>query len=114
MRSQAGLMFPSAPSRIACKRRWACSPTGLLLTSALRKKRLAFARKYKNGNASYWRNVMYSDDSMFFLVYARSATVRCNKAMSRYRNNVVLETVGHSASVMVWGCFSGKRGREGL
>ncbi len=41
------------PSRRAAKKP--------LLTSTMRKKRLAFARKYKNWNASQWRNVMYSD-----------------------------------------------------
>jgi transposase len=94
------------PSRRAAKKP--------LLTSAMRKKRLAFARKYKNWSASQWRNVMYSDESTFCLVHARSATVRRNKAMSRYKHKVVLKTVKHSASVMVWGCFSGKRGRGGL
>jgi hypothetical protein len=43
-----------------------------LLTSAMRKKRLAFARKYKNWNASQWRNVMYSDESTFCQVHAKS------------------------------------------
>jgi hypothetical protein len=85
-----------------------------LLTSAMRKKRLAFARKYKNWNASQWRNVMYSDESTFCLVHAKSATMRRNKAKSRYKHKEVLKTAKHSASVMVWGCFSGKRGRGGL
>jgi hypothetical protein len=57
---------------------------------------------------------MYSDESMFCLVHPRSTTVRHNKAMNRYKHKVVLKTVMHSASVMVWGCFSGKRGRGGL
>ncbi len=40
--------------------------------------------------------------------------MRRNKAMSRYKHKVVLKIVKHSTSVMVWGCFSGKRGRGGL
>jgi hypothetical protein len=59
---------------------------------------------------------MYSDESMFCWVHAeaRSTTVRRNKAMSRYKHKVILKTVKHTTSVMVWGCFSGKIGRGGL
>jgi hypothetical protein len=34
--------------------------------------------------------------------------------MNRYKHKFVLKTVKHSASVMVWGCFSGKKGHGGL
>ncbi len=57
---------------------------------------------------------MYSNESTFCLVQVRSTTVRRNKAMSRYKHMVVLKTAKHSSSVMIWGCFRGKRGRGGL
>jgi hypothetical protein len=94
------------PSRRAAKKP--------LLTEAMKLKRLAFAKKYRSWTASEWRNVMYSDESTFSLVNSRSVTVRRGKQMNRYKHRFVVKTVKHSASVMVWACFSGKKGRGGL
>ena len=85
-----------------------------LLTEAMKRKRLAFARKYKHWSEHDWRQVMFSDESTFALVNARSETTRRAKTVNRYKHRYVVKTVKHSASVMVWGCFSGKRGRGGL
>jgi transposase len=94
------------PSRRAAKKP--------LLTEAMKRKRLAFARKYRNWTSYEWRNVMFSDESTFSLVNSRSVTVRRSKTMCRYKHKFVVKTVKHSANVMVWGCFSGKMGRGGL
>ncbi len=57
---------------------------------------------------------MYSDELTFSLVNSRSVTVRRGKQMCRYKHWFVMKTVKHSASVMVWACFSSKKGRGGL
>jgi hypothetical protein len=80
----------------------------------MKKKQLAFARKYLRWSSTDWRNVMFSDKSTFSLVNPRSVTVRRGKTMNRYKQKIVLKTVKHSANMMVWGCFSGKKGHGGL
>jgi transposase len=57
---------------------------------------------------------MLSDESTFHLVNSRGTTVRRAKGISRYKQGYTIPTVKHSESVMVWGCFSGKKGRGGL
>ncbi len=57
---------------------------------------------------------MFCDESTFILVNPRSVTVRRGKTMNRYKHKFVLKTIKHSANVMVWGCFSGKKGHGGL
>ena len=78
------------------------------------KKRLRFCRQYRDWSAEQWNDVMFSDESTFRIVNPRSVTVRRPKTMSRYLQRYTVATVKHSASVMVWGCFSGKKGRGGL
>jgi hypothetical protein len=45
----------------------------------MKKKRLAFARKYLRWTSSDWRKVMFSDESTFCQVNPRSVTVRRGK-----------------------------------
>jgi transposase len=85
-----------------------------LLTAKMTKKRLAFCRKYLKWTPKQWENVMFSDESTFRLVNSRASIVRRPKGISRYKQRYTIPTVKHSASVMVWGCFSGKKGRGGL
>jgi hypothetical protein len=80
----------------------------------MKKKRLAFARKYLRWSSTHWWNVMFSDESTFYLVNPRSVTIRRGKTMNGYKHKFVLKTIKHSASVMVWGSFSGKNGHGGL
>jgi hypothetical protein len=47
-----------------------------LLTEAMKRKQLAFAKKYRSWTASEWINVMYSDALTFSLVNLRSVMVR--------------------------------------
>ena len=42
----------------------------------MKKKRLAFARKYRQWTEHDWRQVMFSDESTFALFNSRSAMVR--------------------------------------
>ncbi len=47
------------------------------------------------------------------LVNLRGAKVRWSSTRSLDKHPFTIPTVKHSASVMVWGCFSGSRGRGG-
>jgi transposase len=94
------------PSRAAAKKP--------MLTKAMVKKRLSFCKKYRHWTVDQWRKVMFSDESTFRIVNARGAKVRRPKTVSRYKHRYTIPTVKHSASVMVWACFSGSKGRGGL
>ena len=85
-----------------------------LLTERMRQKRLAFAKKYQNWTVEQWKRVMWSDESTFRLVRGGSKVVRRPKDVSRYNERYTVKTVKHPESVMVWGCFSGEKGRGGL
>jgi transposase len=84
-----------------------------LLTHQMKMKRLATAKKYLNWSEKQWMDVMFSDESTFRIVNSRSVTVRRAKA-SRYKSKFTISTVKHAASVIFWGFYSGKVGREGL
>jgi transposase len=93
------------PSRIA-----ALKP---LLTEKMKKKRLAFCKKYKHWTAADWESVMYSDESTFRVIRATRILVRRPIGSNRYSSKFTVKTVKHPDSVMVWGCFSAA-GRGGL
>jgi transposase len=94
------------PSRSAAKKP--------LLTAAMKKKRLSFAKKNLHWTEKEWQGVMFSDESTFRIINSRSTKVRRPSTVSRYKQRYTITTVKHSPSVMVWGCFSGQKGRGGL
>lgn len=94
------------PSRCAAKKP--------LLTAKMMRSRLAFAKKYSKWTSDDWRKVMFSDESTFRLVNSRMVRVRRPSTLCRYKNKYTVKTVKHSASLMIWGCFSGRVGRGGL
>ena len=57
---------------------------------------------------------MFSDESMFMLVNPRAQKVRRPSSVSWYLSKYTVKTVKHPASVMIWGCFSGRGGRGSL
>ena len=57
---------------------------------------------------------MFSDESTFRLVSGNSKIARRPSDVSRYNPQYTVKTVKHADSVMVWGAFSGNRGRGGL
>jgi hypothetical protein len=57
---------------------------------------------------------MFFDESTFRLVNSRGIKVKRPSRLNRYKQRLTIATVKHSASVMVWGRFSGKKGRGGL
>lgn len=85
-----------------------------LLNDRMRKARLAFAKKYSKWTKEQWAKVMWSDESTFQLFPSQHVKVRRPSSASRYDPAYTSPTVKHSASVMVWGCFSGAVGRGGL
>lgn len=85
-----------------------------LLTNAMKKRRLEFYNKYKDWTSEDWKRVMFSDESTFMLVRGESKTVRRPRGVSRFDPRYTVKTVKHPDSVMVWGAFSGGKGRAGL
>ncbi len=57
---------------------------------------------------------MFSDESTFRLVNPRAQRVRRPTMTNRYKQRYVVVNLKHSASVMVWGCFSSAGGRGSL
>lgn len=94
------------PSRIAAQKP--------LLTPKMKKKRLNFAKKYKDWTPQQWATVMFSDESTFRCIRAIRSKVRRSKNTSRFDSRVTVKTVKHPDSVMVWACFSGSVGRGGI
>ena len=85
-----------------------------LLTDAMRKKRIAFCKKYRDWTSDQWKSVMFSVESIFRLVRETSKTIRRPTGSDRYDPKFTVKTVNHPSQVMVWGAFSGKGGRGGL
>lgn len=85
-----------------------------LLTTVMKKKRLAFAHKYKKWTPEDWKKVMFTDERTFRLVRGVSKTVRRPRGSSRFDPRYTVKTVKHPDSVMVWGAYSGVMGRGGL
>ena len=63
-----------------------------------------------------WRIVMFCDEteSTSRLVLRGYKLVRTSLGVSRYDSRYIIKTVKHPTSVMVWGAFSGDKGRRGL
>ena len=61
-----------------------------------------------------WRKVMFCNESTSRLVLRGYKLVRRPSGVSRYNSRYIIKTVKHPKSVMVWGDFSGDKGRGGL
>jgi hypothetical protein len=85
-----------------------------LLTAAMKKKRLAFAKKYIDWTPEQWSRVMFSDESTFRCIRATKTKVRRPMGSDRYDSRYTVKTVKHPESLMVWGSFSGAVGRGGI
>lgn len=55
-----------------------------LLTDTMRKKRLQFAKQYRDWTPEQWKSVMWSDETTFRLVRGGSSLVRRPSTVSRY------------------------------
>ena len=76
-----------------------------LLTDNHRKKRLAFAKKYRNWTIDDWKNVLWSDESKINLHGSDGRRFTWRKPGERLLKKHVKQTIKHDRSVMVWGCF---------
>uniref|UniRef100_A0A0P4WG26 Uncharacterized protein n=1 Tax=Scylla olivacea TaxID=85551 RepID=A0A0P4WG26_SCYOL len=85
-----------------------------LFTDRMRKKHVAFCRKFKHWTPEAWKKVMFSDESTFKLVRGVSKTVRCPIGSSRFDPKYTVKAVKHPESVKVLGRYSGVMGRGGL
>ena len=83
----------------------------------MKKQCLAFAKKHAHWTTEQWKKVMFFDKSNF-QVFKMGSTTVCS--IQDHLITLTLDTqcqlLKHSQSVivLVWGCFSGEKGREGL
>ena len=61
-----------------------------------------------------WRKVMFCKESTSRLVLRWYKLVLGTSEVSRYDSRYIIKTGKHPKSVMVWGDFSGDKGRGGL
>ena len=80
-----------------------------MLTRAMKAKRLAFAKRYKDWTFQDWKKVMFTDESTFRVLSKHRCFVRRPRGSDRSDSKYSLKTVKKPASVMVWGGF-GSRG----
>ena len=92
------------------------SPTAKkpLITKVMMKKRILFCNIYKHWTMADWRKVMFCDESTSQLARGGYKLVRRPSIVSRYDSRYNNKTVKHPKSVIVWGAFSGDKGRGGL
>jgi len=84
-----------------------------VVTAVMKKKRLAFCKKYRGWTKEQWRQVLFSDESTFQQFNDTHQYVRRPPGSSPVNPQYTKKSIKHSASIMVWGCFSHK-GRGAL
>ena len=73
------------------------------------KRRLEFVKKYKNMLLSFWKKVLWSDESKFNLKSSDGALKVWRKAREAYKLNCVRGTVKHGGgNEMLWGLMARK------
>ena len=70
-----------------------------------RKKRLAFAKKYKDWSIDQWKKVLWSDETMYTL---RSKLPRKNWRLKneKYLPECMMGTIKQDRRIKIWSCFS--------
>lgn len=78
-----------------------------LITKSMAKKRLAWCKKYKNKEISFWENVIFSDETMI-TIRNDSLMQRCRRFpwSNPFNTKYIRPTVKYPLSIMMWGCFS--------
>ena len=77
-----------------------------LISEKNARKRLAFAKKYKDMPESFWQKIIFSDESSFKLYSNRRTKYVWRKSGDQFKPGLTKPTVKYSKSIMVWGCFS--------
>jgi hypothetical protein len=86
-----------------------------LLTNVMKKKRQAFAKKYQFWTENDWMRHIFSNKSTLRLLNpALAVKVRRPGTVSRHKQRFFISMVKHSPSIMVWRCFSERKGRGSL
>ena len=76
-----------------------------LLTAAMMRKRLKWAKKYQNWTVTDWRKVHFSDESHFLIQGQRSQHVR-RSIGEPIRECHIDQSVIHPQKKMFWGSFT--------
>lgn len=78
-------------------------------------RRLEFAKKYENMPFSFWKKVLWSDESKFNLVSSDGIRKVWRKAGEAYKLSFLRGTFKHGGgNIMVWGSMSWKASRSGF
>lgn len=73
-----------------------------------KRKRLAWAKKYKDWTAEDWKKVLWTDESKFEVFGNKRRSYVRRGVGERMSPNCIRPTVKHGGgSVMIWGCFGG-------
>lgn len=78
-----------------------------LLTNIMKKKRVLWAKNYKNWNVEDWSKVLFTDESHFVVQGQQCSFVR-KGINSPLKEAHINQSVKHPVKVMFWGCFSAK------
>ena len=78
-----------------------------LLTPTMIRKRLQWAKKYKNWTEEDWDKVIFSDESTFVILEDKSEHVR-RRPGEELLPECLKSTVKHPTFAMVWSCISSK------
>ena len=77
-----------------------------LINDRQRKRRLLFAKKYRDWPLDNWRKVLWSDESTFCVSGGGPAKVYRRPGSDPTDPRYTQKTTKHPPSLMVWGCFS--------
>lgn len=78
-----------------------------LLQQRHRRARLKFARDHQNKDATFWKNVLWSDETKMELFGHNDQRYVWRKAGEAFHPNKTVPTVKHGGgSIMLWGCFA--------
>jgi len=76
------------------------------LTILQRRKRMIWARKHKEWDFEKWKNVVFSDESIFQCFSSHGKRWVLRTADQRYKPGITHQTMSHGPKIHVWGCFS--------
>ena len=77
------------------------------INSVNKNKRINFAKKYKSTDISFWKKVLFTDESKFNIFRSDEHSYVCRKPNEELKEKNLKTTVKHGAgSVLVWGCMS--------
>ncbi|GFS74319.1 transposable element Tcb1 transposase [Trichonephila clavipes] len=77
-----------------------------LLTGFQRKRRLTCAREHSLWTIKYWENVIFSDESQFYISGNQSSAYVRRRTHEEFSPYCLKPTVKYPTKVMVWGCMS--------